>query len=398
MSNYDTVSESLGQISTIVNDGVNALTEQSLHEYTAPTNFNALYLVDERVANSPILKDLIGLQLLTTTARVVQAFELRNTIKGISVIDHIKSARLGVKENKSLFRRIFGLEDIDVIIDDPNKESTTDELIKKGTFGNKIINEVTREEITVKPIEEVTVSGSEAANVTTLVDTKNIISNSDSIISNYAVGSTFNVTLQDNTEGSTAKAVVTLGLRISPVAVNPDVVKAILSVGSYRNSFIERFYSLKAGDISLMQFLTLSDIVDQQVAVLLKDKSGYYKEVLKRQKNNVSTGIFSLLSGKKVERAKTIGGLILDAQTLAEAEAALGGSFDDLPIRNRVFLTTSAATICVIDGSWETVKIYYRGIDYVETYTFGQIRRTGKGGLSVEDMLEAFRRGGAPRL
>lgn len=398
MSNYDAVSKSLDQINTIVKDGVNALTEQSLHEYTAPTNFNALYLVDERVANSPVLKDLIGLQLLTTTARVVQVFELRNTIKGISVIDHIKSARLGVEKDKSLLRRIFGLEDIDVIIDDPNKESTTDELIKKGTFGNKIINEVTREEITVKPIEEVTVSGSEAAKVTTLVDTKNIISNSDSIISNYAVGSTFNVTLQDNTEGSTAKAVVTLGLRISPVAVNPDVVKAILSVGSYRNSFIERFYSLKAGDISLMQFLTLSDIVDQQVAVLLKDKSGYYKEVLKRQKNNVSTGIFSLLSGKKVERAKTIGGLILDAQTLAESEAALGGSFDDLPIRNRVFLTTSAATICVIDGSWETVKIYYRGIDYVETYTFGQIRRTGKGGLSVEDMLEAFRRGGAPRL
>lgn len=398
MSNYDAVSKSLDQINTIVKDGVNALTEQSLHEYTAPTNFNALYLVDERVANSPVLKDLIGLQLLTTTARVVQVFELRNTIKGISVIDHIKSARLGVEKDKSLLRRIFGLEDIDVIIDDPNKESTTDELIKKGTFGNKIINEVTREEITVKPIEEVTVSGSEAANVTTLVDTKNIISNSDSIISNYAVGSTFNVTLQDNTEGSTAKAVVTLGLRISPVAVNPDVVKAILSVGSYRNSFIERFYSLKAGDISLMQFLTLSDIVDQQVAVLLKDKSGYYKEVLKRQKNNVSTGIFSLLSGKKVERAKTIGGLILDAQTLAESEAALGGSFDDLPIRNRVFLTTSAATICVIDGSWETVKIFYRGIDYVETYTFGQIRRTGKGGLSVEDMLEAFRRGGAPRL
>lgn len=407
MSNYDTVSGSLDQISIIVERGVDALTEQSLHEYTAPTNFNALYLVDERVANSPVLKDLLGLQLLLTTARIVQAFELRNTIKGISVIDHIKSARLGISENKSLFRRIFGLENIDIIVDQTNPETnevsnknTIEELIKKGTFGNKCINEVTLDEITTKPLidDESNIIGTEAANVVTSVDTKNIISDSDSIISNYAVGSTFNITLQDNSNNSSEKVVVTLGLRISPVAVNPDVVKAILSIGSYRNSFMERFYSLRAGDIDLMQFLTLSDIVDQQVGILLKDKSGYYREVLKRQKANNKFGLFSFLSGKKIERAKTIGGLILDAQTLAEAEVALGGTFDDPQIRNRVFLTTSAASICVIDGGWETIKIYYRGIDYVETYTFGQIRRSGKGGVSVEDMLEAFRRGGAPRL
>lgn len=391
MSNYDAVLNSIDKFDTIVKDGVAALTEQSLHEYTAPLNFNALYLVDERVANSSVLKDLIAFHLLTTTARITQVFELKNTIKGISIIDYIKSARLGVKENKSLFRRIFGLESI-VVEGDEVPPETVDELIKKNTFGNRCIDYVEKSEVAET-------TGLEAVDISNSINTKPILSSgADSTISNYAVGAMFDVTLQSNSENNKEKAVVTLALRISPVAVNPDVVKAILSIGSYKNTLVERFYSFRAGDISLLQFLTLSDIVEQQTAILLKDKSGYYREILQRQKKNLNEGIRSLLGKKKIERAKTIGGLIIDSQTLAEAEVELGGTFDDANIRNKVFLTTSASTISVIDNGWETVKIYYRGVDYAETYSFNQIRRTGNGGVKVEDLLEIFRRGGAPKL
>jgi len=405
MSNYDAVLSSIDKFDTIVKDGVAALTEQSLHEYTAPLNFNALYLVDERVANSTILKDLIALHLMTTTARITQVFELKNTIKGISIIDYIKSARLGIKENKSLFRRIFGLESIVVEGEDIPPE-TNSELIKKNTFGNRCIETIEKSEVVEATGLEDTNKSKNIEDVDkpkeflpTSINNKSIIpSGADSTISNYAVGAMFDVTLESLGEKDKEKAVVTLSLRISPVAVNPDVVKAILSIGSYKNTLLERFYSFRAGDISLLQFLTLSDIVEQQTAILLKDKSGYYREILQRQKKNLKDGISSLLDKKKIERAKTIGGLIIDSQTLAEAEVELGGTFDDPNIRNKVFLTTSASTISVIDNGWETVKIYYRGVDYVETYSFNQIRRSGNGGVKVEDLLEIFRRGGAPKL
>lgn len=398
MSDLDTVSSTFGQLETIINNGVNAVSEQSLHEFTAPANLTALYMVDERTATSSILKDLIGLQLCVITARVAQAFELRNTVKGISVIDHIKSARLGIKENKSLFRRIFGLDSIEYDVTPENEVDNNNDLIKLGSFNAPEI--VERQVDAIEPLEPNTelpeAVATEAANIVTTVNTKNILSDAADTISNFAVGSLFDITLKYDGEGG--KYNVTLGMRISPVAVTTDVVKAILGIGSYKNTFIERFYSFKAGDISLREFLTFSDITDQQVSVLLKDKSGYYKEVLSRQAAMKKKGIYALLYREKIERAKTIGGLILDSQTLAESEVMLGGSFDNPDIRNRVFMVTSAATICVIDENWQTVKIYYRGIDYVETYTFNQIRRSGKNSMSVEDMLEAFRRGGAPKL
>jgi hypothetical protein len=391
MSDLETVQSTMTRFESIVTSGIDALSEQSLHEYTAPTNITALYMVDEAVATSPILKDLLGLQLVINTARVAMAFELRNKIDGVSVVEHIKSARLGARENKSLFRRIFGLEDIEIRND--LEEKTTEQLIQKGSFNKaNFVDVAPTDEVEEGEVSEVVASEAFGE----VNSNRKLLSDMEDAIANFAVGTTFDIKLR----GETTKepVTVTLAMRISPVGVQSDVVKAILEVGSEKNSFMERFYALKAGDISLRQFITFSDIVDQQVAILLKDKSGYYREVLKRQTANRRDGILSMFFKEKVERAKTIGGLIIDADTLAQSEYLLGGSFDSPTIRDRVFLTTSAATICVIDNNWETVKIYYRGVTYVETYTFNQIKRTNKGGISVEDMLSAFRRGGAPKL
>jgi hypothetical protein len=391
MSDLETVQSTMTRFESIVTSGIDALSEQSLHEYTAPTNITALYMVDEAVATSPILKDLLGLQLVINTARVAMAFELRNKIDGVSVVEHIKSARLGARENKSLFRRIFGLEDIEIRND--LEEETTEQLIQKGSFNKaNFVDVAPTDEAEEGEVSEVVASEAFGE----VNSNRKLLSDMEDAIANFAVGTTFDIKLR----GETTKepVTVTLAMRISPVGVQSDVVKAILEVGSEKNSFMERFYALKAGDISLRQFITFSDIVDQQVAILLKDKSGYYREVLKRQTANRRDGILSMFFKEKVERAKTIGGLIIDADTLAQSEYLLGGSFDSPTIRDRVFLTTSAATICVIDNNWETVKIYYRGVTYVETYTFNQIKRTNKGGISVEDMLSAFRRGGAPKL
>lgn len=221
------------------------------------------------------------------------------------------------------------------------------------------------------------------------VDTKDV-TKMVTDITNLAVGKMIEVTISEN--GQSAKIPVTVRMRVT--GMSPQVMTETLSVGGYDGSFKSRWRQWRAGEIRFWADAVFAmDRIEAHKKAAMRDKSGYYAAVHKRDAKN---GLAAAMAGNvSVGTASSI--IVMTEQTRKELERNLNRKLSDFRVRQDVFQNTYAMLMVVIDPEWETVTIYHRGIEMPTELTAKDITTSAKGnGPDITEILRMFMEGKAP--
>lgn len=192
------------------------------------------------------------------------------------------------------------------------------------------------------------------------------------------------------------KAPVVMSLSLSLNTLPTEDMKSIIAFSDQMNTFTERLIRARAGQLSYVKdIIFCNDLIDQARKNRYRDRTGYYRQMMERRSKNWLAGLLSF--DMSINNASSV--MIVDQETLDSLTAELGGSFDDLEVRNRVFKDTLTVFIAAVDIRWGRVKIYHRGSDTVSTVEVTDLKSSGKGGgkaTNVDDIITAYRSGATP--
>lgn len=216
-------------------------------------------------------------------------------------------------------------------------------------------------------------------------------------VPNLAVGKMLEVQINDGQ----VKGSFPVAVRLLVSSVDPDTLVHILGDGVKDSSTKERWHAWRSGAINLTDMLFAVDAIDAHRATMLKDKSGTYKEIMRRRRQN---GLTTLRSGIAEGSTKTSIGtasnlVVITEQTLKELERHAGIRFSNAAQRKAVFDMSYLMIVAVVDTDYEHVTFYTRGIATPTELTMKQIQSANKGnGPDVAEILKAYRLGSSPSL
>lgn len=387
----------------------------SLISYTAPARAEPITLIDTRALQLPYLRDILSSSVSIYAGYYLQAVSLMVGVGQINVIkmlDRLNPNRNGPKldggyalgealtriENRShLFTKesyayglprlddAFGIEAYaDAVKNDPVRL----DLVRTSLEAMKadaVVAEKKKEE------------GEKRANHfgNTPKDIEQIAD-----VPNLAVGKMLNVEIdQGNFKGN-----FPVSVRLMTNSVDPTSLVHILGDGVKDSSTKERWHAYRSGAISLSDMIFAVDAIDAHRSALLHDKSGTYREIQQRRRNN---GLVTLRSGigapKHGSVSTSIGTssniAVLTTQTVEELERATHIRFSNAAQRQRVFEQSYMMFMAVVDPEWESVTFYFRGIALPTEISVKDIIKSAKGqGPDIADMMKAFRLGNNPTL
>lgn len=197
-----------------------------------------------------------------------------------------------------------------------------------------------------------------------------------------SVGKIIDVTL--DIEGKRVKLPVMIRLATAPIS--PKIFVSAMSLGSRKNTLIERWHRMRAGELTLIGDLVLcNDLIDIHKSNLKNDTSGFYAEMVRRRRNNK----VAALQTEKPSLAAASNIAIISTDTLALLERELGGKLSNLNTRNNLFVESSMMIILVIDPEREYLTFYYRGIPTPTVLTLRELASSAKG--SGDDIMLIMR-------
>jgi hypothetical protein len=204
---------------------------------------------------------------------------------------------------------------------------------------------------------------------------------------NLAVGRVLEVKIKSN--GQEASIPVTVRLNVS--LVEPEQLTHILTLGNEDKSAKARWHGWRSGRLEFIRDVILQqDLIDSHKNTLMKDTSGYYKELIRKRKDNKLSAILSL--NPTVATAATI--VVITSDTLRKVESIYGAKISDLKMRQKLFKETYTTLMFVIDTEWEQVDIYHRGIDQPTELSIRDLKAATKGsGPDVTEIMKAYQMG-----
>lgn len=211
-------------------------------------------------------------------------------------------------------------------------------------------------------------------------------------LSNLSVGKMLNVEITDGANRMTLPVAV----RLMASSLPSENLVHILSVGSEDKSFRGRWDAWRSGAISgIKDFALCLDLVEAHKKNLLKDKTGIYADILKRNRSNQLSALFS--GNPSIATASNM--CVIDSETVKDLELKAGGKFSDFKVREKIFKNTYMMLIAVIDRGWDRVTFYHRGINAENNLAMRDLKASNKGnGPDVGDILRAYQVGNAPSL
>lgn len=204
-------------------------------------------------------------------------------------------------------------------------------------------------------------------------------------IENLAVGKLLNVEITDGAK--TAKLPVLI--RMIPAAVPPASLVHMFSAGG-RDSWAQRMFMVQTGQIKFWRdFVLGQDMIDEHFRALMNDKSGVFKMITDRRRNNsqkaLQTGRVSIADASNVA--------IVSTETLKMATGKLFGKIEQESVRKAIFDNSYLLMLIVVDERWQRVQIWHRGVDLATTHKFDEIERMEKSkGPDITEMFKMFSR------
>lgn len=197
-----------------------------------------------------------------------------------------------------------------------------------------------------------------------------------------SVGKMLEVTLTDGDK----KLTLPITVRLLSTPVDSSVLTHILSDGGKNMTWKERWNAFRAGELEFWRDLVLAtDLVDEHRKVLLKDKSGAYREILARRKGNA----VAAATGGSPSLATASNLMVISTATAKEVERRLLGKMSDISTREKIFKMSYLMILAVIDPDNEMVTFYHRGIALPTTVSVRDLKVSNKsGGPDIGDVLQ----------
>ena len=179
---------------------------------------------------------------------------------------------------------------------------------------------------------------------------------------------------------------IPISVRLQSVPVDSSVLAHILSDGTKNITWKERWNAFRAGELEFWRDLVLaSDLVDEHRKVLMKDKTGAYREILARRRGNatkaLSSGTPSLATASNL--------MVLSSATAKEVERKVLGKLSDVATRDKIFKMSYLMILAIIDADNEMVTFYHRGINLPTVVSVKELKVANKGnGSDVGDILQ----------
>lgn len=352
---------------------LNSLSAGSVSEITKATRIEPLVLIDEVIVNDPIIPDILKVTTSREAAYFAQALALLGNVSGMSVIgtlDRLNPNRTGYGlnelDNAPAAYETFGLEELSAGLMTTRDARYTGYL--KTTFRDAQYAASMEAQQATKSPDGIVFGKNQ---MTDIYD-----------VPNLAVGKHFEVTVTNNGESR----VIPMTIRLLPIQTDSESIVRILSMSQNQQSMKERWHLYKAGELSFSELWSATDLIENQTRTLLRDKSGFYKEALRRMENNRKKG---LTSG--TPSLNTMANVIVIPDTTARrVEQEIGGTFANVATRKKIFDACAAAMIVVVDNDYGTVTFYTRGDRVPAQFSFSALK--GKAGKTNDaDLMDIFK-------
>ena len=211
-------------------------------------------------------------------------------------------------------------------------------------------------------------------------------------IADLSVGKIFMVDIEDGLH----RLQLPVSIRLMASSLPPKQLVHILSHDSKDTSVKERFHAWRSGRLEFWRdIVACSDLIDAHRDTIMKDKTGIYSDILKRNRTNQFA---ALLSGDpSIATASNIA--IISDDTASQIEDEIGGRLHDFKTRQKIFAKTYLMFLVVIDKQYERVTFYHRGINQATELGVRDLKASQKGnGPDVSEILRAYTMGQNPRL
>lgn len=209
-------------------------------------------------------------------------------------------------------------------------------------------------------------------------------------VSNLSTGKMLELTLERNGN----KITVPMTIRLAVTNTDQESMKTIVSMAGITNTFKDRWRRMRNNDLAFVKdLLFCHDLIAESRRARVRDKSGFYEHMMRRRNRNFLSGLFSL--SPSINNASAF--LIMSQETADEATFHFGDSLDSFKVREKIFASTAAMLMVVIDTKWDTVTFYHRSVDVVTELSKSDLKRAVKGGSNdVQDIVSAYQAGKAP--
>lgn len=195
-----------------------------------------------------------------------------------------------------------------------------------------------------------------------------------------------------------------LYVQLIPYVLLPEVVDGYIAA-NFAPPISVRWKQLKAGEISFWKdFIFALDLVKKQAKALKKDKHNILGDMLNRQHMALFkwwTDLASILISNRGSHNMANTMLITNKATFDRACRENRINFAVKTQRQKFFNKTWSMIICVVDPLYNTVEMYFNGIDVKGTYTFNMINKVGAKGqdnFDLKDVMSAFSQGLSPKF
>lgn len=183
---------------------------------------------------------------------------------------------------------------------------------------------------------------------------------------------------------------IQLACVLAPMVTDPASMASILSLYTARQTLKERWHGLRSGSLTATEFLFMTDIATKHKKTMRNDKSGYYAEQARLQRNgklaSVLTGQTSLATASAM--------IVMTNSTLARAELEVGRPVTDFETREAMMAANNSFVWYVVDTEWATVRQYVRGLEQGAEWNFNELKKTSKGdGVDIVELVKAFSSG-----
>ena len=192
-----------------------------------------------------------------------------------------------------------------------------------------------------------------------------------------------------------------LYVQLIPYVLQSNIVDGYISA-NFNPPVKSRWQKLRAGEISFWNdFVFTRDLIKKQEQVLKNDKSGVILDMMVKNRGKLGRWFLGMLGIKPVSHNIANSILIANKETFRRACNDSGIKFENYEQRQRYFNKTWSMIICVVDPMYNTVEMYFNGLDAKGTYTFDMINRVGakgKDSFDLKEIMGAFSQGLSPKF
>lgn len=355
----------------------------SLADITKPLRVEPITIIDQSIADQPYVLDLLKLGVSLYAGYYLQAV---NMVFGVGKIDTLKvfdtlnpersgASALGFENFRSAVYATEtyanGLPALEAfaqpvrqgLIAEYSEEKYAAQQVALEAFGGK-------DDDYDQKGDKAPVHGMKSGDSQKVYEAENL-----------AIGKLLNVEVKSGNESAKLPVMI----KLIPAVVPSDTITHIFTAGG-RDTWAHRLFLVKSGQIKFWRdFVMGQDMIDAHMTALMTDKSGVYKTILDRRRNNVSQAIQS----GRLSLADASNIAIISTTTMKKAANTLYAKIDDVNVRKKFFDNSYLLMLMAVDERWNRVTIYHRGVDLASSWRIDDIKVAEKS--KGQDITEIFK-------